>query len=110
LATRITSPDGVRRIRSIALGEPGGAGQDAADQRAPNAEAAVAAVDEDQTNESWELLENFSGSRYSTEHPDIAVDTALEHRLKSGELKVAIEIPPNFGKDLLTDKDPEISV
>ena len=71
---------------------------------------AYAAFDLDQSKESRELLENFSGSRYFTEHPDIAVETELEHRLKSGELKVALEIPPNFGKDLLTDKDPEISV
>jgi ribosome-dependent ATPase len=71
---------------------------------------AYAAFDQDQSKESRELLENFSGSRYFTEHPDIAVDTALDHRLKSGELKVTLEIPPNFGKDLLTDKDPEISV
>ena len=71
---------------------------------------AYAAFDQDQTNESRELLENFSGSRYFGEHRDIANETELEHRLKSGELKVALEIPPNFGKDLLTDKDPEISV
>jgi ribosome-dependent ATPase len=71
---------------------------------------AYAAFDQDQTNESRELLENFSGSRYFGEHPDIAVDSELDHRLKNGELKVAIEIPPNFGKDLLTDKHPEVSV
>jgi ribosome-dependent ATPase len=71
---------------------------------------AYAAFDQDKTNESRELLENFSGSRYFGERPDIAVDSELDHRLKNGELKVAIEIPPNFGKDLLTDKHPEVSV
>jgi len=71
---------------------------------------AYAAFDQDQTNESREFLENFSGSRYFTEHSDIASDTELDRRLKSGELKVALEIPPNFGKDFLSDKDPEISV
>ena len=50
------------------------------------------------------------GRRYFGEHPDIASEAELEHRLKSGELKVALEIPTNFGKDLLTDKRPEISV
>jgi ribosome-dependent ATPase len=71
---------------------------------------AYAAFDQDQSKESWELLENFSGSRYFGEHPDIASDAELDHRLKSGELKVALEIPTNFGKDLLTDKRPELSV
>jgi ribosome-dependent ATPase len=71
---------------------------------------AYAAFDQDQTNESREFLENFAGSRYFSEHPEIAAETELDHRLKSGELKVAVEIPPNFGKDFLTNKDPEISV
>jgi ribosome-dependent ATPase len=71
---------------------------------------AYAALDQDQSHESRELLENFSGSRYFTEYRDIATDTEFEHRLKNGELKVAIEIPPNFGKDLVSDKQPEVSV
>jgi ribosome-dependent ATPase len=71
---------------------------------------AYAAFDQDQTNESRELLENFAGSRYFTEHSDIASEGELEKRLKSGELKVAIQIPPNFGKDFLTSKEPEVSV
>ena len=71
---------------------------------------AYAAFDQDQTKESRELLENFSGSRYFGEHPDIASDAELDRRLKTGELKVALEIPTNFGKDLLTDKRPELSV
>ena len=71
---------------------------------------AYAAFDQDQTNESHELLEHFSGSRYFGEHPDIASEAELDHRLKSGELKLALQIPTNFGKDLLTDKRPELSV
>ena len=71
---------------------------------------AFAAFDQDQTTQSRELLENFSGSRYFGEHSEISSDTELENRLKSGELKVAIEIPTNFGKDLVRGKRPEISV
>jgi len=71
---------------------------------------AYAAFDQDQTNESRELLENFSGSRYFGEHNDIASDAEGEQRLKSGHLKIAPEIPTNFGKDLLMDKRPEVSV
>ena len=71
---------------------------------------AYAAFDQDQTNESRELLENFSGSRYFGEHNDIASDAESDQRLKSGQLKIALEIPTNFGKDLLTDKPQEVSV
>jgi ribosome-dependent ATPase len=70
---------------------------------------AYAAFDQDQSNESRELLENFSGSRYFTEHRQITSAAELERRLKSGELKLALEIPPNFGKNFLTDKQPEVS-
>jgi ribosome-dependent ATPase len=71
---------------------------------------AYAAFDQDQTNESRELLENFSGSRYFDEHNAIATDAESEQRLKSGQLKIAPEIPTNFGNDLLKDKRPEVSV
>jgi len=73
-------------------------------------ELAFAAFDQDQTRESRELLESFWGSRYFKEHPEIATEPELEWRLKTGELKVAIEIPPNFGKDLVSNKRPEVSV
>ena len=71
---------------------------------------AYAAFDQDQSRESRELLENFFGSRYFSEHEDIVGAIEFDHRLKSGELKVAVEIPPKFGKDLLTDKKPQLSV
>jgi ribosome-dependent ATPase len=71
---------------------------------------AYAAFDQDQTTESRELLEHFGGSRYFTEHSAIAGETEFDHRLKNGELKVAIEIQPNFGKNFLTDKAPEVSI
>ncbi len=70
---------------------------------------AYAAFDQDQTRESRELLENFSGSRYFQERREIFSDAELERRLQNGELKLAVEIPPNFGKDLTSDKQPEMS-
>jgi len=68
-----------------------------------------AALDEDQTLESREFLEHFAGSRYFEEHPEIATEAELDRRLQNGELRVAIEIPPNFGKDLVSNKLPEAS-
>jgi ribosome-dependent ATPase len=69
-----------------------------------------AVLDRDQTPESRKYLENYSGSRYFEEHPAIKDYTELENRLKSGELKVAIEIPPEFGKDLKRGRQPEIGI
>jgi ribosome-dependent ATPase len=71
---------------------------------------AFAAYDEDQSLESREFLEELQGSRYFEERPEITSADELERRLKNGELKVAVWIPPNFGKRLLSSQHPEMSV
>src|SRR3974377_497385 len=71
---------------------------------------AYSAFAPDQKTETPELLEHFGGSRYFTEHSAIAGETEFDHRLKNGELKVAIEIPPNLGNNFFTDKAPEVSI
>jgi ribosome-dependent ATPase len=71
---------------------------------------AYAVLDQDQSLESRELLESFAGSRYFTERPPIADAAEMDRRLQSGELKLAIEIPPGFGKDLLRGRQPEVAV
>lgn len=69
-----------------------------------------AVLDRDQTPESRTYLEGFSGSRYFEERVPIASYAELDRRLKSGELKLAIEIPPDFGKDLKSGKPPQVGV
>ncbi|PPD09773.1 MAG: multidrug ABC transporter ATP-binding protein [Methylocystis sp.] len=69
-----------------------------------------AVLDQDQTLESRQLLQYFEGSRYFDEHPPIKNAAELERRLTSGELKLAIEIPPGFGKDLLNAQSPQVGV
>ncbi|WP_417427325.1 ribosome-associated ATPase/putative transporter RbbA [Hoeflea sp.] len=69
-----------------------------------------AVYDQDQSIESRELLESFSGSRYFSEQPAAHSSAELEARMKSAELAIAIEIPPDFGRDLLLDHQPEINV
>jgi ribosome-dependent ATPase len=69
-----------------------------------------AAFDQDQTPESRTLLENFAGSRYFTERPPIGSNAEMEHRFRSGELALAIEIPPGFGGDLQSGRTPEVAV
>lgn len=69
-----------------------------------------AVLDRDQTPESRGYLENFSGSRYFSEHTQIRSYTAMENRMRNGELRLAIEIPPDFGRDLKHGIQPEIGI
>jgi len=59
-----------------------------------------AVLDHDQTGLSQNYALNLSGSRYFTERPPIASYSELDQRMRSGELALAIEIPPNFARDL----------
>jgi ribosome-dependent ATPase len=68
-----------------------------------------AAFDRDQSAESRDLIESFAGSRYFTRRPALASEVELDHRLRSGELRLAIDIPPGFGRDLLDGRKPEVA-
>ena len=59
-----------------------------------------AALDRDQTPESRAYLSEFRGSRYFVERAPIIDYADLERRLRSGDVKATIEIPPGFGRDL----------
>ena len=69
-----------------------------------------AAFDQDQTPQSRRLLEGFSGSHYFSDQPPIGSATELEHRMRSGDLAVAVEIPSGFGRDLTNLHPPELAV
>ncbi|CAM5323176.1 Putative ABC transporter ATP-binding protein YbhF OS=Afipia felis OX=1035 GN=ybhF_1 PE=3 SV=1 [Afipia felis] len=69
-----------------------------------------AAFDQDNSMESRQLIEAFSSSRYFNERAPIRSATELDQRLRSGELQLAIEIPPSFGHDLMAGRVPELSV
>ncbi len=68
-----------------------------------------AALDLDQTPASRDYLRNYSGSRYFIEKPEIRSKDELERRLKSGDVTLAIEIPPGFGRNLARSANPQIS-
>ena len=59
-----------------------------------------AVLDRDQTGLSQNYALNLSGSRYFVERPPIADYADLDQRMRSGELALAIEIPPNFARDM----------
>ncbi len=68
-----------------------------------------AALDYDQSPQSRDYIKNFTGSRYFIAQPDLTSAEDLDTQMKNGKLSVAIEIPPNFGKDLLQGRNPEIA-
>lgn len=67
-----------------------------------------AVLDRDRTPESRDYIQNIAGSRYFIEREAIADTTDLERRMQSGELGVALEIPPGFGRALKRERHPEI--
>ena len=69
-----------------------------------------AALDRDRSAESRALLQEFAGSRYFTEQPPATDSAELDARLRSGELALAIELPPGFGRDLVRARSPEVAV
>jgi ribosome-dependent ATPase len=69
-----------------------------------------AVLDRDQSPASRAYLEGFAGSAYFAQHAPIRNDAEAEARLRSGSLKIGIEIPPEFGKDLARGRRPEVGV
>jgi ribosome-dependent ATPase len=59
-----------------------------------------AVLDRDQSHESRAYLEELRGSTYFVEKAPLANYADLDKRLKSGDIKAAIEIPPGFGRDI----------
>ncbi len=71
---------------------------------------AFAAFDQDNSTESRAYLEAFRGSRYFAEHAPIHSPQELHRRLQRSEIKLALEIPPGFGRDLQAGRQPQIGV
>jgi ribosome-dependent ATPase len=59
-----------------------------------------AVLDRDQSPESRAYLEELRGSSYFSEKAPLANYAELDSRLKKGDIRAAIEIPPNFGNDI----------
>ena len=59
-----------------------------------------AVLDRDQTGLSRDYVLGIAGSRYFVERPPILDYEDLDRRMRSGELSLALEIPPGFARDL----------
>ena len=70
-----------------------------------------AVLDRDQTITSQNYITNLSGSkRYFIEKPPITDYDDMDHRMRSNEIALAIEIPPNFGRDILRGDPVNIGI
>ncbi len=69
-----------------------------------------AVLDRDRTPDSRAYLENFAGSRYFDRRAPLSSYRELEQRLRSGELRMAVEIPPAFGRHLHQQRSPVVAV
>ncbi|WP_244505665.1 ribosome-associated ATPase/putative transporter RbbA [Methyloceanibacter stevinii] len=68
-----------------------------------------AVLDRDQTAISQDYAFNLTGSRYFVEKPPIVSYEDLDRRMRSGELSLAIEIPPNFARDIARGRDVSVA-
>ncbi|HHC4816318.1 ribosome-associated ATPase/putative transporter RbbA [Klebsiella michiganensis] len=69
-----------------------------------------AVLDRDQTINSQGWSQNIAGSRYFIEQLPLQSYSELDRRMRNGELAVAIEIPPNFGRDIARGTPVQIGV
>ncbi len=69
---------------------------------------AFAVLDRDQTTVSRDYTLNLAGSRSFVERAPITDHDDLDRRMRSGELSLAIEIPPGFGRDIARGRPVEI--
>lgn len=69
-----------------------------------------AVLDRDQTLSSQGWSQNIAGSRYFIEQAPLRSYDELNRRMRDGELAVAIEIPPNFGRDIARGTPVQIGV
>lgn len=68
-----------------------------------------AVLDGDRTTTSQHYLQNIAGSRYFLEKPALASHAELDARLRSGDISLAVEIPPDFGRDLKRGAVPQVA-
>jgi ribosome-dependent ATPase len=69
-----------------------------------------AVLDRDQTPESRAYIQEFTGSSYFTEKRPLDDYADLDHRLRDGDIKAAIEIPPDFGRDIKRERPVSVGV
>jgi len=67
-----------------------------------------AVLDHDQTTISRDYTLNLAGSRYFVERAPITSHGDLDRRMREGDIRLAIEIPPGFARDIARGQRVEI--
>ena len=67
-----------------------------------------AVLDRDQTGLSENYTMSIAGSRYFVEKPALQSYEEIDQRMRSGDISLAIEIPPNFARDIARGEDVKI--
>ena len=67
-----------------------------------------AVLDRDQTTTSRDYILNLSGSRYFLEQPALSGYEEMDKRMRSGDISLAIEIPPGFARHLARGEPVEV--
>ncbi|MGO9061473.1 MAG: ribosome-associated ATPase/putative transporter RbbA [Candidatus Binataceae bacterium] len=70
---------------------------------------AFAVLDLDGTPASRLYADSFRGSYYFDEKPPLSGYQQMDRRLRNGELRLAIEIPTGFQKDLQRGRQPQVN-
>jgi len=68
-----------------------------------------AVLDRDDTTISRDYTQQIAGSRYFSEQPALTDYDDLDRRMRDGEISLAIEIPPNFGADVMRGRPVEVA-
>lgn len=69
-----------------------------------------AIIDHDQSRESRLLTEGLSGSRYFEQMATPASHEAAIEQMRTGQLTLLIEIPPQFGQHFIRGWEPELGI
>ena len=69
-----------------------------------------AVLDRDQTGLSRDYALNIAGSRYFVQQAPLADYADMDRRMRSGDLSLAIEIPPDFARDVERGSPVQIGV
>ncbi len=68
-----------------------------------------AVLDSDGTPASRNYIDSFRGSYYFVENDPIPNYSELDRRLRNGELRIALEVPTGFQRDLERGRQPEVN-
>jgi ribosome-dependent ATPase len=67
-----------------------------------------AVLDRDQTSLSQNYSMSIAGSRYFIEKPALQSYDDIDQRMRSGDISLAIEIPPNFARDVARGEQVQV--